>query len=116
MPRYSHPNLLEVLKSLVYNIDQTKEINLQTNNQKIRAQFMELASKRGLGKSFCPSEVARQVDPANWRNLMEATRKEGKDLVQENLLICTQKGNPADPALAIGPIRFGLSSAYAKKV
>jgi hypothetical protein len=47
---------------------------------------------------------------------MEATRKEGKDLVQENLLICTQKGNPADPALATGPIRFGLSSAYAKKV
>jgi hypothetical protein len=40
---------------------------------------------------------------------MEATRKEGKDLVQENLLICTQKGNPVDPKAAIGPIRFGLS-------
>ena len=116
MPRYSHPNLLEVLKFLVYNIDQTKEINLQTNNQKIRAQFLELASKRGLGKSFCPSEVARQVDPANWRELMEATRKEGKDLVQENLLICTQKGNPVDPKAAIGPIRFGLSPTCPRDV
>ena len=109
MPRYSHPNLLEVLKFLVYNIDQTKEINLQTNNQKIRAQFLELARKRGPGKTFCPSEIARQVEPHNWRARMEEIRSVGQELVADDFLLCTQKGNPVDPKAAIGPIRFGLS-------
>ena len=116
MPKYSHPYLLDIFRFLVYNIDQTKEINLQTKNEMIRDQFMELARKRGSGKTFCPSEIARQVDPHNWRSLMEITRLVGKELVEEDWLLCTQKGNPVDPSRAMGPIRFCLPSNCTKKV
>ena len=109
MPKYSHPNLLELFKLLVYNIDRTKEINLQTKNEIIRSKFMELARKRGPGKTFCPSEIARQVEPHNWRARMEEIRSVGQELVADDFLLCTQKGNPVDPKAAIGPIRFGLS-------
>lgn len=109
MPKYSHPNLLELFNFLVYNIDRTKEINLQTKNEIIRVQFMELARKRGPGKTFCPSEIARHVEPHNWRARMEEIRSVGQELVADDFLLCTQKGNPVDPKGAIGPIRFGLS-------
>ena len=109
MPKYSHPNLLDLFNFLVYNIDRTKEINLQTKNEIIRVQLMELARKRGPGKTFCPSEIARQVEPHNWRARMEEIRSVGQELVADDFLHCTQKGNTVDPKGAMGPSRFGLS-------
>lgn len=71
---------------------------------------MELAQTRGSRKTFCPSEVARNIQQDDWQSLMESVRNEGNKMVVENLLICTQKGKPVDPLLAKGPIRFGLCS------
>lgn len=101
--------MLVLSKLLVYNTDQTKEINLQTINEIIRVQFMALARMRGPGKTFCPSEIARQVEPKNWRGLMEVIRSVGQELVDDDFLLCTQKGNPVKALKATGPIRFGLS-------
>jgi len=81
---------------------------LQTKNTFIRRELLELAKKRGSGKTFCPSEVARNIKQDDWQTLMESVRSEGKKMVSENLLICTQKGKPLDPLHAKGPIRFGL--------
>ena len=81
---------------------------MQTKNTLIRRELLELAKKRGSGKTFCPSEVARNIQQDDWQVLMESIRREGKKMVNDNLLICTQKGKPADPILAKGPIRFGL--------
>ena len=100
--------MLELYNFLVYNIDRTKEINLQTKNEIIRVQFMELARKRGPEKTFCPSEIARQVEPHNWRARMEEIRSVGQELVADDFLLCTQKGNPVDPEAAMGPIRLGF--------
>lgn len=83
---------------------------MQTKNQLIRSRLLEFARKRGENKTFCPSEIARSIDQENWRELMHSVRLEGKKMVSENLLICTQKGKPMDPLLAKGPIRFGLPS------
>ena len=41
---------------------------------------------------------------------MHSVKLEGKKMVSENLLQCTQKGKPLDPLHAKGPIRFGLPS------
>jgi hypothetical protein len=70
--------LLEIFKTFIYNIDQPKEINLQTKNEMIRTQPIELVRKREEGKYFCLSKATRQVDPNNWRDLMDATRNEKK--------------------------------------
>ena len=108
-------NLLVLNKFLVYNTDQTKEINLQTNNQMIRARLMAFAHRRGPGKTFCPSEIARQLEPKNWRGLMELIRFVGQELVEGDFLLCTQKGNPVNPLKATGPIRFGLSPTFLRE-
>jgi hypothetical protein len=107
--------LLVLNKFLVYNTDQTKEINLQTNNQMICARLMAFAHRRGPGKTFCPSEIARQLEPKNWRGLMEVIRFVGQELVEGDFLLCTQKGNPVNPLKATGPIRFGLSPTFLRE-
>lgn len=81
-------------------------------NKLIRARLLEFARKRGKYKTFCPSEIARSIDKENWRDLMHSVKLEGKKMVNENLLLCTQKGKPLDPLHAKGPIRFGLPSHY----
>ena len=81
---------------------------MQTNNQLIRSRLLEFACKRGKNKTFCPSEVARSINPENWRALMYSIRKEGNEMIKSNILFCTQKGEPADPMITKGPIRFGL--------
>ena len=63
-------------------------------NKLIRARLLKLARKRGKYKTFCPSEIARSIDKENWRDLMHSVKLEGKKMVNENLLLCTQKGKP----------------------
>ena len=65
---------------------------------------MTLARARGPGKTFCPSEAARQIR-TEWRGLMPDVRRVAAGLP----LRATQKGAPIDPVTAIGPIRLGLA-------
>ena len=44
---------------------------------------MKLADRRGPDKSFYASEVARSVDPDNWKNLMDQVRFVADVLVRE---------------------------------
>lgn len=64
---------------------------------------MALATARGPGKTFCPSEAARRL-AADWRPLMTDVRRVAADLP----LVATQKGRPVDARLAKGPVRLGL--------
>lgn len=52
--------------------------------------------------------MARGLSPKAWRDLMPAVRKVGAQLVQEGLILVTQRGTIVDLATARGPIRFGL--------
>jgi len=69
----------------------------------IAAACMDLAHRRGAGKSFCPSEVARAL-ASDWSPLMPEVRRVAATLP----LRATQKGAPVDPRTARGPIRLGL--------
>jgi hypothetical protein len=73
----------------------------------IRAALLALAARRGPGKTFCPSEVARGL-AADWRALMPEIRAEAARLQAEGHLQGFQRGRPVDPATARGPIRLGL--------
>ncbi len=71
----------------------------------IRDALLHFASTRS-GGTFCPSEVARELSPEDWRPLMTAIRGVAGRLVEEGRLRCWQKGAPASPTEARGPIRL----------
>jgi len=68
-----------------------------------------LATARGPGRSFCPSEAAHALGE-DWRPLMPEIRRVAADLG----LVATQRGRPVDPVSAKGPIRLRLPTASSK--
>jgi len=77
-------------------------------DSRIRAAILDHALKRGAGKTFCPSEPARALDP-DWRALMPLVRAEAARMQDEGLIVATQRGRPVRADTARGPIRLGLS-------
>ena len=67
--------------------------------------IVELLEGRS-GASVCPSEVARKVGGATWRDLMEPTRRAARRLVTAGEVEITQQGYVVDPSTAKGPIRI----------
>lgn len=77
-------------------------------DKKLESAIVELLRTRGRGKTICPSEVARMVNPDNWREHMERTREAARRLVAGGKVEITQGGRPVDPSTARGPIRLRL--------
>jgi ribosomal protein S12 methylthiotransferase accessory factor YcaO len=69
----------------------------------------ELLDGRAPGKTICPSEAARRVDPQDWRPLMESARRVAARLVEAGEVEMTQQGQVVDPATAKGPVRLRRS-------
>ena len=80
------------------------EANLQSE---IEAALLRIAAERP-GRTFCPSDVARDLRPGDWRSLVPAIRDEAERLVSQGRLRCWQRGEPASPTHAAGPIRLSL--------
>jgi hypothetical protein len=82
---------------------------------RLREAILELLARRPASATICPSEAARAVDPERWRDLMTATRDEGRRLAAEGRIAVTQRGVVVDAATAKGPIRYraaaGLTGA-----
>jgi len=76
---------------------------------KIRACFLEKVHQRGADKSICPSEIARALGGATWRDLMPAVREVGTMLAREGAIVVTQKGQVVDPFQVKGPIRYRIN-------
>jgi len=72
-------------------------------DDEIAGLLNRLATARGPGRSFCPSEAARAL-AEDWRSLMPEIRRIAADLG----LVATQRGRPVDPVMAKGPIRLRL--------
>ena len=81
----------------------------QSNDTALREAIITLCRERGSEKSACPSEVARAVDPADWRALMPGVRRVAAALVRAGEIAVTQRGVAVDPATARGPIRLRLA-------
>jgi hypothetical protein len=64
-----------------------------------------LLDDRRTGASICPSEAARAVDPAGWRDLMPAARAAAGRLAAAGRAEVTQGGAVVDVADARGPVR-----------
>ncbi|WIB76730.1 DUF3253 domain-containing protein [Curtobacterium sp. MCPF17_002] len=66
----------------------------------------ELLAARARSSSICPSEVARALDPDDWRDLMEPARRAARRMVARGEVEITQHGVVIDPSTAKGPIRI----------
>lgn len=70
-----------------------------------------LLAGRERGKSICPSEAARAVDPEGWRRIMPQVRATAVGLARQGRLVITRKGKPVDPDAFKGVIRLRLPGA-----
>jgi len=75
---------------------------------RIEAAMLKMLADRGAGRSICPSEVARLIEPEAWRDLMEPCRCAARRLVARGLAEITQDSRVVDPSCARGPIRVRL--------
>ena len=72
--------------------------------QNLRAAILDMALRRGRERSFCPSEVARDL-ACDWRPLMPDLRAVAAEMPE---IRATQRGVEVDPRTARGPIRLRL--------
>lgn len=70
----------------------------------LRAAILDRALRLGRGRSFCPSEVARDLT-SDWRPLMPDLRAVAAEMPE---IRATQRGIEVDPRTARGPIRLRL--------
>lgn len=76
---------------------------------------MEAAIRRLLVErsgTICPSEAARAVDPARWRERMEAARAAARRMAARGEVVVMQGGRRVDAAQARGPIRLARGPAF----
>lgn len=67
--------------------------------------------KRRKGKSFCPSEVVRQIFPEDWRIFMPDIQKVMLEMYREGIIDVTQNGQPISlDQMPVGPIRISASN------
>jgi hypothetical protein len=72
----------------------------------LERQIAALLDARADGASICPSDAARAVDPAGWRELMPAARDAAGRLARAGDVEVTQRGEVVDVATARGPVRI----------
>ncbi len=74
----------------------------------IAEEILSQVTRRGVGKTICPSEVAKALSPDDWRGLMESVRSVAFELSTKNGIAITQKGEVVGDGALKGPIRVGL--------
>ena len=72
------------------------------------ALIAEMLARRGLGKTLCPSEVARALagEAGDWRARMEDVHGAVDELARAGAIVLSWKGAPL--ARRNGPYRIGL--------
>jgi hypothetical protein len=70
--------------------------------------ILSMAAERGANKTICPSDVAREMFPEDWRKHMDEIRQEAIALHKAGKVSITQKGIPVDTNHIKGPIRIKI--------
>jgi Protein of unknown function (DUF3253) len=86
--------------------DKGRHNQLTNTDRALESAIIELLSRRAAGKTICPSEAARMVDPIAWEELMDRSRAAAMRLVAEGVIVITQQGSVVDPSRARGAIRL----------
>jgi hypothetical protein len=84
------------------------------NYNQIQQTILEMAEARAPDKTVCPSEIARELFPADWRKHMAEVRDLAIELHKAGEVTITQKGEPIDVNYIKGPIRIKFNGAVRK--
>ncbi|GEO98295.1 DUF3253 domain-containing protein [Methylobacterium haplocladii] len=80
------------------------------DDAEIEATMLRLVAERGVGKTCCPSEVARALGGPHsegWGPLMQPVRRVAVRLTKEGRIAILRKGKPVDPDDFRGIYRLG---------
>lgn len=83
------------------------ERGLPADREGLEETIKRLLDERGPDKTICPSEAARAVGGAGWRDLMPDAREAAARMAGRGELVVTQRGERVDALKARGPIRLG---------
>ena len=89
-----------------YCSDACRRQRVSAQDESLERAIEALLEARGPGKTICPSEAARVVEPDDWRALMEPARRAARRMVARGELEICQRGKVVDPSAAKGPIRL----------
>ncbi|MCW2622696.1 MAG: hypothetical protein JWL64_2298, partial [Frankiales bacterium] len=73
---------------------------------RLAATMRTLLRHRSPEATICPSDAARVVGGASWRDLMDEARSVAADLAGDGTLVVRQHGVDVDPTDAAGPVRL----------
>ena len=93
-------------ENIRYCSDKCRGEKLGELDRALETTIMQLLAQRGAGKTICPSEAARTVQPEGWEEIMEKARAAARRLVTQGAIVITQHGSIVDPSHAKGPIRL----------
>ena len=74
----------------------------------VETTIFDLLEGLAPGKSVSPEEVARAVDPEDWRRQLGHVRNTAVGLARQGRLVITRHGKPADPNKFKGVYRLRL--------
>lgn len=74
----------------------------------IETAIFDQLSRLTPGKSIEPADVAKALQPEQWRRMLPRVRAVAVGLAREGRLVITKKGKPVDPDAFKGVIRLKL--------
>lgn len=77
----------------------------------IESAIFDRLAAAGPGRSICPSEVARELEPEQWRRMLPRVRAVAIGLMRQGRLVIVKKGKPVNPEALKGVIRLRLPAA-----
>jgi hypothetical protein len=78
------------------------------DDAELERRILVLLESRSRTSTICPSDVARDIAPDDWRPLMEPVRQAAGRLVDRGVVEITQQGSVVNLATVKGPIRIRL--------
>ena len=63
------------------------------------------------GTTICPSDASRVVGGDHWRDVVATAREVAHELVEQDVVVVQQKGEPVDVREARGPVRIAPGPA-----
>lgn len=82
-----------------------------TPQDPVQTAILELIAAQPRGKTVDPSEVAKTLDPENWRRKLKPVRHAANALARDGKIAIYRKGKPVGPDVAPdtvkGVIRLG---------
>ena len=80
--------------------------------RRLEATILVLLRHRSDEATICPSDAARVVGGASWRDLMDEARSVATELAERRIIVVRQQGTEVDLTTAVGPVRLGRGSNW----